>query len=495
MTLPRDAALTRASRRAALDEVTLPSPRVLLQPVRRHRHLAAMVAVCTVLLAVVAAELMPPAFEAEMTVLVRRDRIDTVVSAAAQAVPAGTLEVREADIYGEVALLGSRELLEQVAVAQGLVPSDAPDQAEARDRAVAALRRAITVTPVRRTTMIRVAYRGRDRAQAVALLETLSARYLEKHLALHRPAGTQAFFAEQAVRRESALREAEAQLQAFTARAGVVAADREKASVLQQASEFEAAQRQTRASLADADRRLASLEQALATTPERLVTRRSDSGNVEFVRSIRAQLLQLDLKRADLAARFTPAYPPLMQVELDLASLRASLAAAEAVPLVEETTDQNPTHQWLRGEAARVRAERQALVARASALRSSVAGYQAEAARLSTLEFEQQTLLRAVEEAREQHALYRRRQEEARISDALDQARLANVTLAEAPHAPHTPSSPRPLVLAGGGVLALLLAVGAALARHVRDPRFRSPDEVLTVLDVPVLAALPAPRD
>lgn len=495
MTTPRETALTPAPRRSLSDEVSLPSPRVLLQPVRRYRRLAATIVAAGVLLALVAAELAPPTFDAEMTLLVRRDRVDGVLSPAAQPVVAGTREVHEADIYGEIELLGSRELLEQVALSQGLVRRETPDQSAARDAAVETLRGSLSITPVRRTTMIRVAYRNADRTRALGVLDDLSARYLQKHLTLHRPTGTQAFFAEQAAQRADALREAEQRLQAFTARVGVVSADREKTGVLEQAAQFEAAGRQARASLADADRRLATLEASLAATPERLVTRRSDAGNVELVRTLRAQLVQLDLKRADLAARFTATYPPLVQVEQDLASLRQSLAEADAAPLVEETTDQNPTHQWLRGEAARVRAERQALTARASALQASAARYHQEASALSAVELEQQTLLRAVEEAREQHALYRRRQEEARISDALDQARLANVTLAERPHAPSQPSSRKPLILAGGGVVALVLAAAAALARHLRDPRFRSPDEVLAVLDVPVLAALPPARD
>jgi capsular polysaccharide biosynthesis protein len=69
------------------------------------------------------------------------------------------------------------------------------------------------------------------------------------------------------------------------------------------------------------------------------------------------------------------------------------------------------------------------------------------------------------------------------------------VALAEAPSPAHAPSSPRRLVLATGTLAALLAGVGAAFLRHAADPRFRSPEEVLYVLDVPVLAALPPSRE
>ena len=70
--------------------------------------------------------------------------------------------------------------------------------------------------------------------------------------------------------------------------------------------------------------------------------------------------------------KFTPTYPPVVELEEELAQARAALSGTEQSPLTEETTDQNPTHQWLRSELARVRTERVAAVARAAAIAASV---------------------------------------------------------------------------------------------------------------------------
>jgi uncharacterized protein involved in exopolysaccharide biosynthesis len=183
-----------------------------------------------------------------------------------------------------------------------------------------------------------------------------------------------------------------------------------------------------------------------------------------------------------------------MQAEAELGQLRRAPAAAEQAPLTDEVTDQNPTHQWLRSEAARVRTERDALVARPDAIRRSVAQYRERTRRLDGQAIAHQGLLHEVKVAEENVTLDQHKQEEARISDALDRTRIANVAVAEPPAVPNSAHSARPLILLLGGMASILLSLGAAYLLHTLNPTFRTPDEVYHVLDVPVLASLPAPE-
>jgi uncharacterized protein involved in exopolysaccharide biosynthesis len=222
------------------------------------------------------------------------------------------------------------------------------------------------------------------------------------------------------------------------------------------------------------------------------VTQIKDGGNLDVVRSLKAQILQLEIKRGDLLEKFTPQYPPVVQLEQELGQLRGALVTAEQAPLRDETTDQNPTYQWLRNEAARVHTERDALLARAGAIRRTVADYRERARRLDSQSVEQRELQRTVKAAEDSYLLYQRKREEARISDALDRTRIANVVIAEAPSVPQSSTSRRALILALGGFASLVLSIAAAYVLHARDPYFRTPDEVYRVLEVPVLATLPA---
>jgi len=363
-------------------------------------------------------------------------------------------------------------------------------------QAVRSLRGNLTVQPLKRTTLIRVTYRSRDPQLAARTLEQLATLYLEKHLALRRPEGAHRFFADQASRLQQELHAAEARLREFSEREEVVSAAAEKDSTLQKLSEFEADLQQTNALIYEASRRLGSIDSAIASTPDRQVTQIRNAGNVELVRTLRSRILELEIKRSEMLQRFTPRYPPVMRYEEEMNQLRDAVTAAERAPLRDETTDQNPTYQWLRNEAARVRTERDALIGRAAAMRTTIAAYRERARRLDAKSIEQQELLRSVKTAEESYLVYQRRQEEARISDALDRTRIANVAVAEPPSVPQAPvASPRGMLLLGGGVLAFASSISLAYLLHVLNPYFRTSHEVSHVLDIPVLASLPAAAD
>lgn len=479
------------------DPAHLPTVRDLAVPLFRYRRTSAFVFIGVVAAALVAAVLVSRTYEGRMRILVNRERLDSVVSSDAQSSSAARLDISENELYSEVELLTSRDLLEAVAKASGLVdavPASGPGETDAARlaRAVRRMRAALDARPLKKTTLIEVTYRSRDPQQAFRVLDELARLYLAKHLAIHRPPGARQFFADQTARLQSELRSAEGRLNEFTSREHVVSAAGERESTLQKLSEFEATLEQTEAAIADNTRRMAALDAELSTTPVRNVTKISDLGNAELLRSIKAQLLEAQLKRSDLLQKFNPQYPLVVELESHIAQLQAALDDAERAPLRDESTDQNPTYQWLLNERARVRTERDALRARADATRGTVALYRQRAERLDGQSLQQQELLRAVKTAEESYLLYQRKQEEARISDELDRTRIANVAVAEPPTVPQSATSPRPLILVGGLAAALFLAIAAAYLLHAVNPYFRTPDEVYQVLDVPVLASLPA---
>ena len=69
--------------------------------------------------------------------------------------------------------------------------------------------------------------------------------------------------------------------------------------------------------------------------------------------------------------------------------------------------------------------------------------------------------------------------------------RILNVAVAEAATVPALPVTSPLLLILAGGVLALLLSSMSAFAADYFDQSFRTPDEVIHYLDMPVLAAFP----
>lgn len=70
---------------------------------------------------------------------------------------------------------------------------------------------------------------------------------------------------------------------------------------------------------------------------------------------------------------------------------------------------------------------------------------------------------------------------------------LTVISPATAPDSPTSPSIPRDIII--GGVLALLAAIGTAIIRDFLDNRIRSPEDIETAFDRPVIGAIPADRD
>jgi len=91
--------------------------------------------------------------------------------------------------------------------------------------------------------------------------------------------------------------------------------------------------------------------------------------------------------------------------------------------------------------------------------------------------------------------LYLRKQEEARISDALDRQRISNVVVAEPAAVPFLPQPRWLFALLGGGLFAALSSIALAFAVDYWDPSFRTPEEVESFLGSPVVAAIPRDGD
>ena len=102
-------------------------------------------------------------------------------------------------------------------------------------------------------------------------------------------------------------------------------------------------------------------------------------------------------------------------------------------------------------------------------------------------------MLRAAKVAEENYLLYQQKQEEARVTAALDRQRILNVAIAESASVPALPESTLWVKLLAGFFLASLVSVGLAFGKDHWDPFFRTPDEVRLCLNLPVLAAIPSP--
>ncbi|HSB15878.1 MAG TPA: hypothetical protein VLE22_15580 [Bryobacteraceae bacterium] len=353
---------------------------------------------------------------------------------------------------------------------------------------------------MRQSTLLRVAYRSADPEASARVLNTLAAMYLEKHTEMHRPRGAYEFFREQAEQYRQGLRRLEARLSAIASDPEAASPQLLKEATLQRMVQFEADRELNRASIAVAEERIQALERLSTSVPARTVTQiRTSSKAVE---DLRTKLLELQLKRTELRRLFQPGYPELQIIENQIAQTQQAIESQEKAPPTEEVTDRDPTHEWIRSELMKARAELSGLRARADSVGSVLAEYGKKTQKLTQMEIASEELMRQVNLAKENYLSYAKKQEDARISDELDRHRILNVAIAEAATAPFAPSGPgKAKLMFLAATLAAALSVGLAFFVDSRDPTLRSVEEVQACLNVPVAAvlsgsllALPAPR-
>jgi uncharacterized protein involved in exopolysaccharide biosynthesis len=453
--------------------------------------------------------MMPKQYEAQTKILVKHERQDPVVSPTSNSDPITPPDLTETELNSEVELIKSHDLLENVVRTMGLQNQHAASwldsilepfggpQASTSDqarvlRAVRNLESSFSVEPLKKTRLIKVTYRSGDPNLSAAVLQTLVKFYLEKHLEVHRAPGVLDFFQAQADQYRRGLNQAEEKLAQFGNTGGVVAAPLQKELTVRKMDEFESNMRQTRAAIAETEGRIRVLEDQEATTPSRLTTQVKTSGNPMLIEQMTARLRDLELQRTKLLTNYTETYRPVQELEAQITQAKDALTKAEDDPIREETTDRDSTHDWIRGELAKARAELIALQARVGATNEFVGAYKNQARQLNQTEIVQQDLVRDAKTAEDNYLLYSRKQEEARISEALDKQRIVNVAVAEEPTPPALPASPNWMLnLALGGLLALFTSIAIAMTTDHLDRSFRTPDDVEVALNIPVLAYLP----
>lgn len=464
----------------------------------RHKRILVLCFAGMVLGTLITVLLMPAEYKATTKILVKRERVDPVVTPEQNAQLQIRDDISEEELNSEIALMESDDVLRQTVVACGLQNRKSftswllHRSEDARvAKAMVRLKGAVKIEAVHRSDLIAITYTSSNPKQAAQVLSALASAYLEKHLDVHRPPGQLQFFEQETDRYRKDLEGAEIQLQQFAKEQGGVAPKLARDITLQKLSDFNASLQQTRADLASTEERIQDLQKQEAAIPNRVTTQLRQTDDASVLQQLKSTLLTLELKRTELLTKYQPGYRLVQEVDKEIADTKDSITKEEAKPLREEVTDQNPTYAWIGTELAKAKSDYSSLKARETALQAIVGVYQQNATQLEEKDLAQQDLIRTAKADEDNYLLYLRKREEARMSDALDTQRILNVAVAEAPSVPSIPSDDRWLYALAGILLAATVSVGVVFTVEHLDSSLRTPSDVVSELNIPVLAAVP----
>jgi uncharacterized protein involved in exopolysaccharide biosynthesis len=485
------------------------SLREVVAPLFRRKRLLLVTFLSVVALALVFSQVMPAPYKAHMSVLVKRDRLDPLVSPGAtlQTVT-GTPDITEEETNSEVELLQSHDVLQQVVLASGLnkpgkktffgsiisavISAVTPRQtdAEKTEHAVAKLAKKLKVETSTKSNVIDVTYSSKDPQQAYDVMHALAALYMQKHLDVLRPAGAGDFFSAEADKYKAALEDAENRLRDFSHSAGLSAPDVERTDLAQQVALTTGQLTTARQAVAADEEHVRSDRAQLKDIPERTTTLQSTGPADKLIQDLTTQLVVAQTKRTQLALKYDDQYPLVKEADQEIALTKEAIAQAESRKYLTETTDKDLTHEAVRQDLAKTEADLAAQRAGVIALQSGLQNMQTQMVNLDQKALQQQDLQREVKINEDSYLLYQQKREEARTSDALDKTRIANVAIADPPALPVLPIYGFGLFLFIALAGSAVLSIGSVYIVDYLDRSFHTPAQVMEVLDIPVVVAM-----
>ena len=286
--------------------------------------------------------------------------------------------------------------------------------------------------------------------------------------------------------------QAEHQLKDFKKQHDLSSLNEQRSLLLNEKSKLQADLNLTDSQIVETRNRLDQLGRQLAKVPRNVPQGETTDHNALLISSLQARLVELELEEKKLLDKYTPQSRLVQNVEEEIAMVRQRLADQEIKRYGNTSTGLNPTYQNLEGDVFKNEADLRALEAKRTTQSAQLATYQDRLDDLNRMEVELTQLLQEVEIHRQNYRLYLTKFEESRISNAMDSEKIANVSLLEPASKPLKPISPKRLLnLVLGVFLGAFGGLGLVFFMEYLDDSLERPEQVESVLDLPVLASVP----
>jgi uncharacterized protein involved in exopolysaccharide biosynthesis len=282
------------------------------------------------------------------------------------------------------------------------------------------------------------------------------------------------------------MKRSQARLRRFMAKGNVIDIDQEirllNADVLEQDKGLKA----HRAKIAATQRKLSELEKQLTATPEQIQFSEEYLSNPTLL-SFKNKLTELEVERFRLLEQYLPADRHVSDVDEQIKSMQVRIKAEQERILNRQTL----RHNELYSEIQRNQLSLQTLLADALAREPSLVDRLDFSRKrlddLSSMRFTLDNLKQDAEQKQYSFDLYWKKQEEARITEAMTDQSMVNVSVVDRAIPPLEPLNGLLLPLA----LGLALATAMAVSVEYLNRRLRFEEEVERYLELPVLAVIP----
>ena len=470
---------------ASTSGLTAFAVRSFFYAVFKHRRLVVGCFLVVFLAVAVSAVLRPSIWRANTRILVKLG--ETAQVAPAEAPSRSVAQPLNPEIVKtEAEIVKSADVVRRAVERVGVKP----EPGTSLDEMITNMQLALTVTPQPQSNVLQVSYIGRSPERAARMANAITDVYLDQHNRLYRSEGVHAFYTEQLRTLQADMKAAQRRLRDYMKHERVVDVDQEitllNKDVLEQEKTLQAHHAKMRATA----EKSAKVQQQVQSTPEQIPYSEEYRTN-PTLEQFRNRLALLEIDLANLLQVYTPEDRHITDKEREIGNIRAQIREEKERVLAGSLMRHSELHAQLQKNGFALEVVMTDQRAREPLMRARLAQSKKRLRELRDKRFTIINLRQDVDAKTYAYDLYRRKEKEAGILEAMENQSIVNVSVVERAMPPLAPENgllvPLLLGVAGG----LCLATGLAVGVEYLNRRLRFEEEVERYLELPVLAVIP----
>ena len=474
--------------------------REILHVVFKRKRLIGALFLAVALPGLIATLLRKPSYVASAKVMISTSRTDPTVQPT-DMTKLETIQLNESLVNSEVHVISSRDLLEQVV--RGLATSgdgNGPPHVEpiasgsgrTFGEQVLAMAQNLAITPIKASNVIQIDFKASDAAGAARVVNRVVDEYLAYHATVHGTKGLPRFYDQQRRSLEQYLHKAEDTLVAFSETEGIVAPKDEIQATVRMVGEVSSALREVSTSVSGTEERVRAIRDQIAMQPE--VVKRSQYLEVNpVITQLSTQLVDRQVDRITLLRKYTEKDRHVRDNAEEIDNLKSQLDAEvrdRPTVVAHQLYRSNPIREDRVRTLLDLESALREMRARQAALDEDLSRANRRLILLQQKAVEYDRLEQEVKNRRDTYELYVKREQEARISQAMDEQKLVNIDVVQRPALPLPRADTQRVSVLLSIIAGLVVGVAGAFGREYMSRSLRSEHDVSRHLGLPLLASI-----
>ncbi len=503
--------------------------RQILQTIWKRKFLIAAVILLVVVSGMLATIMITPKFEASMSLLVSRDRVDPQINPSDKNSETTQTAISDEEFNSELELIKSSEVIAGVVKDLDLINNQKPkpdtrfaglrgriknaiykfigrDSSEEStnqpediftiEKTVNRVAGNLDVTSNKKSRVIKVSYTDTDPIRAKQTLEKLYERFVELHVQMSDKPQAGQVFTEQTDKFNQKLSQSTNALKQFDTQNGVTGAEigMQRELLLKQLYDAQAQGTSARTEINETEKKITDLKEKIASQPEQIQTG-SVSKYVGALDQMKGELVRLEQERTQLLQKYQANSRFVRDNQEKINQLRKSIKEETDNPPQERSFALNDLRRRLVSDLYNAQTSLATLRERETNMNNSAEKLRVQVEFLNRKSIERTNLERNRTVNEEAYLLYQKKARETEISQVLNKEQVMNFGIVDPPRTDGEPKNPKPLL----NLLVLMtIGVTAGFAGAIVLDKFAEPsdDFIFTAhelerrFDLPLLASI-----